>query len=275
MRNQLIWGNLGDDISTKLALERINTLRKWNSFWSSFIILDQILQSVDQRELDLAQNCQKEIVEICKTKSEKKALKYVAISLVPILLHYLSSSEIKKQKLVYHAIQEFPKSIKTPLSLIQAMIKHLEGRESIKINAIESLGKCADKGWDISQAIPRLHEVFENDTESNRLIYLASQTISNFYRKTKKEERLIIQKQTQDNLKSLWSIEISHRRMMAGDDRELNWKTNIGWHICGICRSNELKLIYHYSDVGNAWKYYRYEYKCSKCEKYSLFSYDD
>lgn len=261
------------DIEKLGPVEQTERLSIRTPFFRAFHNLRHLFESGDATiKGDVTKTLQKVIASL-EAKSGKDDLKKIVKVLKPSLIQGLSHSNYDIRRNALNAISEIGAKGYKLDDLLPEIAKHLKDDASwVATVAASVLVNLAILKWNLTPIISEINEAISGELEGVRPY--VSRALSIHLINIKEEEPLGINEKVK-SLPGFWDFGVSHRRTYAKNDNPLNFKTDISFHICGVCGSNQLDFIYYDEDVGNVWKYIKYEYRCKDCGKYTIYEIND
>jgi hypothetical protein len=269
-------------------LEKLAKARRQTGFDQAFTLLEEALMSEDAGIRHWVRKTVSKVVELVKERKTKASTQRIAEALSPLVMVCVKTKEAWLRRYAVHALDELAEPLDWPSVFVFYVANRLGDPDPrIVKQAATVLYRWSQKAVPISDALRELQQAYAHPHMHVRAV--VSQVLSQYYQTIGTEQPLTlhteIPREPPGGRYSQYEILVSHRRVWALDDEpysKLRYKGEqgfpvepFGYHVCGVCTSQRIRLIYGHNQSGNAWREFLHEYLCEDCGKYTIYEFFD
>lgn len=269
-------------------LEKLAKARRQTGFDQAFTLLEEALMSADDGIRHWVRKTVQKVVERVKERKTKTSTKSIAEALSPLVMVCVKTQESWLRRYAVLAFDELAEPLGWPSVFVFYVANRLGDPEPrIVKQAATVLYRWIQKEVPIDDALRELQMAYAHPDMHVRAA--VSRALSQYYLTSGAEQPLTIHKEIPreppGSRYSKYEVLVSHRRVWALDDEpysKLRYKDEqgfpvepYGYHVCGVCKSQRIRLIYGHDQSGNAWREFLHEYLCEDCGKYTVYEFFD
>lgn len=272
-----------DDMLDQLEKARAKTGFAW-----TFTLLEEALISEEFNLRRWARLSLESVAEYVRASETRLVKKRIIKFLSPVVATCLSAGNPELQRYALQALEELAQVQSWPSSLVFYVVARLDDEEPrVAAKAANILYDLSQKGINIDTALEKLLKALNHPFRIVRVP--ASRAISQHLQNVGAEEPIEVHKGISrvpaDGRYTSYKIIVSHRRAWAKDDepfQKRRYKDMSGfpvkpyeYHVCGVCRSESIRLIYGHDQSDDSWREFLHEYLCEACRKYTVYEFFD
>jgi hypothetical protein len=274
---------------TAKVLSKLEKARRETDLVRSFALLEEALLAEEFNLRRWARVAIQKVTASVGARKPKQDKSSIAETVSPVAITCLSATNPELRRTALRALEELAEALSHPSSFVFHVATRLNDEDpKVAAKAAKILYYMSKGGVRIDAALSGLERAHGHPEMSVRIH--AARAISQHLQNVGVEKPLKLHRyvptESPDRRVTSYEITVSHRRTWALDDElcEISRYHPSGFpgeispfshHVCGVCRSKNIRLIYGHDASGNDGRIYKHEYLCEDCGKYTVYEFLD